>query len=492
MCALSRGLRVGKPTGFLETARRGPQRRPVAVRLRDWREVYVEQSDEVTREQAGRCMDCGIPFCHNACPLGNLIPEWNDLVYNGHHGDALARLHATNNFPEFTGRLCPAPCESACVVAIADEAITIERIEYEIIERGFAEGLVTPQHPAVERGFSIGIVGSGPAGLAAAQQLRRAGYAVVVYERQSKIGGLLRFGIPEFKMEKAVIDRRLAQMTAEGVEFVTDTAVGIGGNVTLEELRIRHDAVLLAIGSTRPRLLDVPGSGLEGIVPAMDYLTPANVAVDGPAVPRDLSAAGRHVVILGGGDTGADCLGTAHRQGAASITQIEIMDQPPLSRPDNQPWPTMPLLFKVSSAHEEGGEREFAVETTQFVGDSSGRVRALVVHDRGRDGAQRREIPAELILIAAGFVGPELEHLSATPIARTERDNVRVDANWLVDEARDNSGSLFACGDAVRGQSLIVWALAEGRSAAAAIDRSFSHGHSTLGEPVTPNFAPWG
>ncbi len=477
---------MGKTTGFLEWERHAPTRRPVELRLRDWSEVYLDQPAEITREQAGRCMDCGIPFCHQACPLGNLIPEWNDQVYRDDYLEALERLHATNNFPEFTGRLCPAPCESACVLNLSENPVTIERIEYEIIERAYRENRIGPR-PAINRsGRSVAVVGSGPAGLAAAQQLARAGHDVVVYERHSAIGGLLRFGIPEFKMEKSVLDRRLDQMTAEGVTF--RPGVEIGRTITLADLRSQFDAVVLALGSTRPRELVVPGRDLAGIVPAMEYLTASNVAALNQApMPDDLSATDRHVVILGGGDTGADCLGTAHRQRAASVTQLEIMPRPPEHRPATQPWPTMPLLYKVTSAHEEGGEREYSAETVGFLGDSSGRVRSLQLRRFGDENAPVREIPAELVLIAAGFVGPETSWCSE--LATTARDTFAVNDQWRC-VTTDDGAAVFACGDAVRGQSLIVWAIAEGRSAAAAVDR-YLGGDSELPAPLRPYQTLW-
>ncbi len=482
---------MAKPTGFLEAPREGPQRRPVSVRLRDWREVYLEQPRDTTRTQAARCMDCGIPFCHHACPLGNLIPEWNTFVYQDNAADALQRLHATNNFPEFTGRLCPAPCESACVLGIADQPVTIERLEFEIIERGYSEDLVVPHPPTHELGWRVAIVGSGPAGLAAAQQLRRAGYAVTVFERQEEIGGLLRFGIPEFKMEKWVIDRRLGQMAAEGVEFRVGVSVGDDGVVTLDALRADFDAVLLAIGSTRPRLLEVPGADLDGVMAAMEYLKPANLSVSGTPVDEGRSARDRDVVILGGGDTGADCLGTALRQGARSVTQLEIMDRPPDVRTEQQPWPTMPLLFKVTSAHEEGGERHYAAETVAFLGDDDGRVRALRVRDRQSNDGDTRDIDASLVLIAAGFVGPELDRFGDHSLPRQPRGTIQVDSEWACLPATASLSPVFACGDAVRGQSLIVWALAEGRSAAAGVDRHFRSDASTLPRPVVPYLNTW-
>jgi glutamate synthase (NADPH/NADH) small chain len=481
---------MGKPTGFITTPRLSPVRRPVQLRLRDWHEVYEVQSPETTIEQASRCMDCGIPFCHHACPLGNLIPEWNDLVFHDDFRDAIERLHVTNNFPEFTGRLCPAPCESACVVAIADDAVTIERIEYEIIERAFSEGWVNAQAPVIERDESVCIVGSGPAGLAAAQQLRRAGYRVTVIERQEEIGGLLRFGIPEFKMEKAIIDRRLGQLVAEGIEFRVGIAVGV--DVTLDQLRSDYDAVVLAIGSTRPRDITVPGRELAGIFAAMEYLKPANLSLTGVELPDKFNAANRDVVILGGGDTGADCLGTALRQNARSVTQLEIMNRPPDERPESQPWPTMALLYKVTSAHEEGGERHYAAETVAFVGNELGAVRALQVRRREGETVEMTEIAADMVLIAAGFIGPELEELARDgSLGISERGTIDVAPNWQCASAVQTAAPVFACGDAVRGQSLIVWAIAEGRSAAASVDRYFNNGFTLLDAPLEPHTSPW-
>ena len=485
---------MGKPDGFLTISRQNPSRRPVAVRLRDWNEVYEPQSEEEVRNQASRCMDCGIPFCHQGCPLGNLIPEWNDLVYRGQFATALERLHHTNNFPEFTGRLCPAPCESACVVAIAADAVSIERTEYEIIERGWADGLVVPETPIVKLGLSVGIVGSGPAGLAAAQQLARAGYDVTVYERDEAIGGLLRFGIPEFKMEKSVLDRRLAQMSAEGVVFETGVNVGEGSDVSLDDLRARHAAVILTIGSTRPRDVAVPGREAVGIYPAMTYLKPANIEARG-GVPTSISAHGRHVLILGGGDTGADCLGTAHRQGAASVTQLELLDQPPAVRPASAPWPTMPMLYKVTSAHEEGGERRYALRTREFVVDTTGRVAAVIADqlhynaDGSSEVVGEETIPTDLVLIAAGFLGPELDNLPG--VSSNQRGNIDVSATWQAVPAQDALAPVYAAGDAARGQSLIVWAIAEGRSAAAAVHRDLSPSAKELAAPVTPNSVSW-
>ena len=366
---------MADPRGFLSTDRELPKRRPVDLRLQDWREVYEEFDAGRLEKQAGRCMDCGIPFCHNGCPLGNLIPEWNDLVWSGDWQDAIERLHATNNFPEFTGRLCPAPCEAACVLGINADPVTIKQVEVSIIDRAWDEGWVTPQPPDRLSGRTVAVIGSGPAGLAAAQQLVRAGHTVAVYERADRIGGLLRYGIPEFKMEKHHLDRRLAQMEAEGVKFRAGVEIGI--DVTGMDLRQRYDAVVVAIGATNWRDLSVPGRQLSGIYQAMEYLPLANRVQEGDLGQSPIDVAGKHVVIIGGGDTGADCLGTAHRQGAASVTQLEILPTPPAQRPDSQPWPTYPMTYRVSSAHEEGGERLFAVSTEQFLDDGAGNVRAL-------------------------------------------------------------------------------------------------------------------
>ena len=476
---------MGKPTGFLEFERQGPRYRPVEVRLRDWREVYEPQDDATIAVQGARCMDCGIPFCMQGCPLGNRIPVFNDHVYHENWAHAADQLFSTNNFPEFTGRLCPAPCESACVLGISSDPVTIERIEYEVAEHAFANGLAVSRPSAARSGRRIAIVGSGPAGLAAAAQLRSVGHDVIVYERSDDIGGLLRYGIPEFKMEKAVLDRRLDVMREAGVRFHVNVTVGAGGT-PLSVLQRNHDAVLLAIGSTRPRLIDVPGADLAGVMPAMTYLEAANRAVRDDT-PSPISALGAHVVILGGGDTGADCLGTAHRQGAASVTQIEIMDRPPDERPEDQPWPTMAKLFKTTSAHAEGGERIFSTETLEFRGDES--VTELLVRD-ARSG-ESHTTPADLVLIAAGFVGPELEGLGLhdQPFAMS-RGTLAVGNDWQLARSL-GSTPVFACGDAVRGQSLIVWAIAEGRSAASAIDAHLSGGVSALPAPVTPYSLSW-
>ncbi|GAA4616881.1 glutamate synthase subunit beta [Actinoallomurus liliacearum] len=485
---------MADPKGFMTHPRELPKRRPVDVRIRDWREVYEDFSKDSLEKQASRCMDCGVPFCHNGCPLGNLIPEWNDLVHRDEWRNAIERLHATNNFPEFTGRLCPAPCESACVLGINSDPVAIKRVEVEIIDRAFAEGWVTPQPPAVRTGKKVAVVGSGPAGLAAAQQLTRAGHDVVVYERADRPGGLLRYGIPEFKMEKAHLDRRLAQMRAEGTDF--RCSVNIGEDVTAEELRASYDAVVLAGGATAWRDLKVPGRELDGIHQAMEYLPPANKVQEGDIADTPISAKGKHVVVIGGGDTGADCIGTAVRQGAASITQLEIMPRPPETRPGSQPWPTYPMLFKMESAHEElvdlGGERAYAANTLEFIGDENGRVKALRVVDvRGPETGfepiegTEREIPAELVTLAMGFLGPQreglLEQLGAD---LDQRGNVVRDASYAT-----SVDGVFVAGDMGRGQSLIVWAIAEGRSAAAAVDKWLT-GHSALPAPIPPTARP--
>ncbi|MCU4184579.1 glutamate synthase subunit beta [Acidiferrimicrobium sp. IK] len=478
---------MGDPSGFLKHGRELPQRRPVPVRLRDWKEVYEPFAAEDLRTQASRCMDCGIPFCNDGCPLGNLIPDWNDLIYRDQWHAAIERLHATNNFPEFTGRLCPAPCEAACVLGINSDAVTIKQVEVSIIDRAWEEDWVQPVLADRSSGKSVAVVGSGPAGLAAAQQLTRAGHSVTVFERDDRPGGLLRYGIPEFKMEKRVLDRRLAQMRAEGTQFACNVDVGAG--LSVEELRARFDAVVLATGATVPRDLDVPGRALQGIHQAMEYLPPANRVAAGELAESPISAHGKRVVIIGGGDTGADCLGTAHRQGAASVHQFEIMPRPPDSRAETTPWPTWPLMFRTSSAHEEGGERVFAVNTASFLDDGHGAVRALSAHQvevttvDGRPRFERVEgtdfeLPCELVLLALGFSGPERSLPSALGVTLTARGTVARDK----DGATDVDG-VFVCGDAGRGQSLIVWAIAEGRSCAAAVDRWLS-GSTLLPRPL--------
>jgi glutamate synthase (NADPH) small chain len=487
---------MGDVKGFLKHGRELPSRRPVPVRLRDWKEVYEEFPDDHLRTQASRCMDCGIPFCNNGCPLGNLIPDWNDLVYKDRWRDAIERLHATNNFPEFTGRLCPAPCEAACVLGINQDPVTIKQVEVEIIDRAWAEGWVHPVRPGNYTDKRVAVIGSGPAGLAAAQQLTRAGHAVVVLERADRIGGLLRYGIPEFKMEKRVLDRRLAQMRAEGTEFRTN--VDVGRDVSVEQLREMYDAVVIATGATAWRDLPIPGRDLEGVHQAMEYLPWANRAQEGDLGVDDvpIHAGGRKVVIIGGGDTGADCLGTAHRQGAAEIFQFEIMPRPPEARPDVNPWPTWPFVYRTSSAHEEGGERVFSVNTVEFLGDDDGRVRALKVVDveskvvDGRPSFEpvegsEREIGADLVFLAMGFVGPERQGLlDSLGVELDGRGNVARDDDWA-----SSVDGVFVCGDAGRGQSLIVWAIAEGRACAASVDR-FLMGETDLPAPVRPTDRP--
>jgi len=486
---------VADPRGFLKiTKRETPERRPVPLRLGDWNEVYEDFSKDVLKGQAARCMDCGIPFCHNGCPLGNLIPEWNDLVLRDRWRDAIERLHATNNFPEFTGRLCPAPCEASCVLGINQDAVTIKQVEVEIIDNAFDEGWVVPLPPDKLTGKKVAVVGSGPAGLAAAQQLTRAGHEVTVFERADRIGGLLRYGIPEFKMEKRHIDRRLEQMEAEGTQFRPDVNVGV--DIPAAELRSEFDAVVLAGGATEGRELPIPGRELDGIHQAMEFLPWANRVQFGDDVVDEngqppITAKGKKVVIIGGGDTGADCLGTTHRQGAASVHQFEIMPRPPETRADSTPWPTYPLMFRVSSAHEEGGERVFSVNTEEFVGED-GHVTALKVHEvvmnAGRfekvEGSDF-ELEADLVLLAMGFVGPEKPGLlTDLGVELTDRGNVARDADF-----QSTVPGVFVAGDIGRGQSLIVWAIAEGRAAAAGADR-YLMGETALPAPIKPTAAP--
>jgi len=481
---------VGETTGFLQWERQLPQRRPVPVRLRDWKEVYEDFPADEVRTQAGRCMDCGIPFCNNGCPLGNLIPDWNDLVYRDNWRQAIERLHATNNFPEFTGRLCPAPCESACVVGINQPAVAIKQVEVEIVDRAFEEGWIVPQIPSSSTGRRVAVIGSGPAGLAAAQQLTRAGHSVTVLERADRIGGLLRYGIPEFKMEKRHIDRRIEQMSAEGTEFRTGAIVG--DNVDIDVLRASHDAVVLACGATAWRDLPVPGRELGNIYQAMEYLPLANRVQLGDTESSAIDVNGGHVVIIGGGDTGADCLGTALRQGAASVTQLEIMPQPPEERAGGNPWPQYAMIYRVSTAHEEGGERMYSVNTERFVDDGNGNVKALAIHEvEFVDGAFKkiegtdRELPADYVFLAMGFVGPEKgSWLDTLGVDFDQRGNVARDDNFMT-----SVPGVFVAGDMGRGQSLIVWAIAEGRSAAAGVD-TYLMNQSRLPSPVKPGDRP--
>ncbi len=485
---------MADPKGFLHTTREEARKRPVEERVQDWGEVYPDEPGRVLlpiiNKQAGRCMDCGIPFCHQGCPLGNLIPEWNDLVWRDDWEAAIERLHATNNFPEYTGRLCPAPCETSCVLGINQPAVTIKNVEVAIADRAWDDGNVRPQPPDYLTGKTVAVVGSGPAGLAVAQQLTRAGHTVAVYERADRVGGLLRYGIPEFKMEKRHVDRRIDQMRREGTVF--RAGVDVGTTITGEQLRERYDAVVLAVGATAWRELPAPGREIGGIHQAMEYLPQANRAALGEEVDDQVTAAGKDVVIIGGGDTGADCLGTAHRQGARSVTQLEIMPEPGDDRPPHQPWPTYPMILRVSAAHEEGGERVYSVSTQEFVGDDDGNVRALrLVEVESRDGrfepvpGTEREIPTQLVLLAMGFTGPEQGDLvEQLGVALDERGNISRDADYMSSE-----DGVFVAGDCGRGQSLIVWAIAEGRACAAGVDRYLT-GSTSLHAPVRPTDRP--
>jgi len=464
---------MGKVTGFLEYLRETPQRRPVLERVNDWFEVYQDFPEPKVKEQAARCMDCGVPFCHTGCPLGNLIPDWNDLVWRGRWREALRALHATNNFPEFTGRLCPAPCEAACVLGINEPPVSIKVVEQKIIDRAFDEAWIQSEEPRRRTGKAVAVVGSGPAGLAAAQQLTRAGHRVTVLERHPRPGGLLRYGIPDFKMEKNVLDRRLDQLIAEGVDF--RTGIHVGEDVRAEDLRRDYDAVLLATGAEQPRDLAIPGRELKGIHFAMDYLVQQNkrCAGDRFSSAEEISAAGKRVIIIGGGDTGADCLGTAHRQKAASVHQLQIHPMPPERRHDATPWPLWPLQLRVEAAHEEGGYREWSVLTTHFSGDESGNVQRLHCVRVGPKPALERVpesefyLEADLVLIAIGFSGPvHKDLLEQFSLKFDARSNIQTGADYMT-----SVPGVFSAGDARRGQSLVVWAIAEGRQAAHHIDR---------------------
>ncbi|AEF38499.1 glutamate synthase subunit beta [Hoyosella subflava] len=480
---------MGDPRGFLKHGRELPVRRPVALRLLDWHEVYEPFDQTLLQTQAGRCMDCGIPFCHEGCPLGNIIPEWNDLVHKNRWREAIDRLHATNNFPEFTGRLCPAPCEAACVLGINEDPVTIKQVEVEIIDHAFDQGWVEPVHPTRTTGKYVAVVGSGPAGLAAAQQLTRAGHAVTVFERADRIGGLLRYGIPEFKMEKRHIDRRLAQMESEGTIF--RTSINVGVDFPVSQLTSDFDAVVLAGGATKWRDLPIPGRELEGIYQAMEYLPFSNRVQFGDIDEPPISAKGKKVVIIGGGDTGADCLGTALRQGAEVVHQFEIMPRPPEERPSANPWPTYPMVYRVSSAHEEGGERVYSVNTEEFVGEE-GKLTGVRAHEVEMvDGRFQKvegsdfELEADLVFLAMGFVGPETEDLlDKLGVEYTDRGNVSRDSNWGT-----SVPGVFVAGDMGRGQSLIVWAIAEGRACASAVD-SYLEGSTALPAPVKTTTMP--
>ena len=481
---------MGKITGFLEAERATQPYRPIDDRLLDWNQVMADYPPNQLNVQAARCMDCGIPFCHEGCPLGNLIPDWNDLVYRERWQDAIDRLHATNNFPEFTGTLCPAPCEGSCVLGINDDPVTIKAVELAIIDRAFDESWVVPQPPKSETGNSVAVVGSGPAGLAAAQQLRRAGHRVTVFERDDRIGGLLRYGIPEFKMEKRVLDRRLQQMMAEGVVF--EVNADVGANVATDTLRETFDAILLAGGATASRDLSVPGRELKGVHFAMEFLPLQNRLCEGDDLSDSefISAAGKHVIIIGGGDTGADCLGTVHRQGAKSVRSLEIMPKPPGQRAAENPWPEWPNIYRVSAAHEEGGERIYAVSTKRFLGNDRGQVTALElveVEVKQVDGTlafteisgSEHELPCDLALLAMGFAGPEHTGvLAELGVELDQRGNVKRDTRWMT-----SVDGVFTAGDMQRGQSLIVWAIAEGRAAARSIDE-FITGASDLPAPL--------
>jgi len=481
---------MGKITGFLEIAREAPQRRPVKERLKDWREFDLKMPEDKLRAQGARCMDCGIPFCHKGCPLGNIIPDWNDLVYRGRWREAVIRLHATNNFPEFTGRICPAPCEEACVLNINNNPVTIKLLEKNIIDHAFAEGWIAPMSAIRATGKRVAVVGSGPAGLACAQQLARAGHRVTVMERSDRVGGLLTYGIPDFKLEKWIVMRRIEQIAAEGVEFRTNCAVGT--DYPAARLREEFDAVCLTIGATKPRDLSIPGRDLDGIHFAMEFLPLQNQLNFGDTLPpgRMISAHGKRVVILGGGDTGSDCLGTSNRQGALSVAQFELLAKPPEERTAEMPWPQWPMILRTSTSHEEGVIRDWSINTKSFSGEG-GRVKRLHgvrLEWQRQDGRMvMRELPGtdfeiecDLVLLALGFVGPETEGaVSQLGLRLDARGNIACDANYMSSEA-----GIFAAGDARRGQSLVVWAIWEGREAARCIDE-YLMGESRL--PSSPD-----
>jgi len=493
---------MADPRGFLNYKRENPVRRDISERIHDWHEVYLDFDSSKLKIQATRCMDCGIPFCHEGCPLGNLIPEWNDLVRQGHMEEAIERLHATNNFPDFTGRVCPAPCEGSCVLGISDDPVSIKQIELDIAKAASKKGL-KPVMATKKTDKKVAVVGSGPAGLACAQQLTRAGHKVTVFERAEKIGGLLRYGIPEFKMEKHVLDQRIEQMTKEGTIFITSALVGEFSNevkgaaapdankISAGSIRDDFDAIILAIGSTRPRDLEIEGRSLDGIAFAMEYLKSENLTLEGLLPEPTITAEGKDVIIIGGGDTGADCLGTAHRQGAKSVTQLEIMPEPPKKRLPNNPWPTWPRIFRISSAHEEGGKQMFAVTTKRFISDDNGRLSGIEIEfleDVPTEQTcfvsvegKKAILKTELVLLAMGFTGPEQNGIvSSLKIKLNERSNIAVGSDFMT-----NVDGVFACGDSSRGQSLVVWAIAEGRACAAKVD-SYLIGETYLAQPLTP------